>query len=179
MKKFLSIVVIAGLSLSLVACSLLPQKDSKFAPSKATTSSSSKSKTSSSEEKAPVITLYNVGETITFDSGLEFTITSAQLTDERNQYAESNPAKVINITYNFTNNSKEPYTLGTDMTLTQNSQSMETYPLDLTVDTVAPGASVEGAVQAFALTSDTKTTLVIVPNFGVTNEKALVEIPAQ
>lgn len=74
------------LVLGLVACVAGGSDDGSSAPAK--------------EEKEKV---YGVGDTWTVDDQWKFTIDSVELTDERNEFEESNPEQVIRIKYHYEN----------------------------------------------------------------------------
>ena len=91
------------------------------ASSGGSSSSSTTEQTSSSSSQ----NTYNVGDTITFEDEAQFTITGAEWTDERNQFDDTNPEKVLKVTYNVTNLSDDDYVLGSDLELYVNGQKME------------------------------------------------------
>ena len=66
----------------------------------------------SNEKKA-----YGIGDKITFEGKAEYTITNVEWTEERNQFEQSNPEKVLKVTYNVTNLSDKDAVVGMGMDL--------------------------------------------------------------
>lgn len=136
------------------------------------TSSSTTEQASSSSSQST----YNVGDTITFEDEAQFTITGAEWTDERNQFDDTNPEKVLKVTYNVTNLSDDDYVLGSDLELYVNGQKMEDYPNGGTFDTISTGRSYEGAVQYFGVNGSGDMEIEVSPAFSFTSDKAIVKL---
>ena len=60
---------------------------------------------------------YGIGDKITFEGKAEYTITNVEWTEERNQFEQSNPEKVLKVTYNVTNLSDKDAVVGMGMDL--------------------------------------------------------------
>ena len=89
----------------LAACSSgSDTESSKSASSSSTTEQTSKTSTKASKDKKTDSNqkkTYKVGDTITFKDKAEITITGAEWTDERNQFEDSNPEKVLTMSKIF------------------------------------------------------------------------------
>lgn len=144
MKKF----ALMGLSLlsifALAACSSDSTKSSE--PKKADETTTVSTETTATEK-----TTFKVGEKIVFEGIAEYTITNVEWTDERNEFEDSQPEKVLKVTYNVVNLTKEDYLLGSDLTLYVGSNKMEEYANTNTFDTISAGRSFEGATQHFGV----------------------------
>lgn len=98
-----------------------------------TAKSSSKAKDEKKEK------LYKVGDTVKVGDAT-YTLKSVALTDERNEFDDSNPANVVKIEYTVQNNGKEDIPVGMDVEVYDAEDTkMETYPNDNTMGAVAPG----------------------------------------
>lgn len=96
------------------------------------------SKSSSSKKKE--IKYYKVGDSVKVDK-VTYTLVSVEKTDERNEFAEDNPANVIKVVYHVKNESDQEVPLGTDLEAygPKNSKLKE-YPInDTTLDSLASG----------------------------------------
>ncbi|GGE30437.1 hypothetical protein [Streptococcus himalayensis] len=121
MKKSTSLLVLwsAGILLSLTACG------SKIESPKATSSEESTAQTSS---QANAQGKYGIGDKITFDGQAEYTITGVEWSEERNQFDQSHPEKVLKVSYNVTNLSDKDLLIGSDIDLYVGGKKMGTYP---------------------------------------------------
>ncbi|MGP6394911.1 hypothetical protein ACR9FV_05765 [Streptococcus dysgalactiae subsp. equisimilis] len=122
---------------------------------------------------------HKLGDKLTFKNGLEITITNAEFTDERNQFDDSNPEKVLKVTYNVTNNTKEDYLVSSEMELYVGSNKMNSYPIDTTVETLSPGRSYDNAVAAFGVNGSGKMELEVKPTLSFEKERFIVELDLQ
>ena len=170
----MKIVCLFGVSLLSVAI-LGACSTGSNASSGGSSSSSTTEQTSSSSRQIS----YNVGDTITFEDEAQFTITGAEWTDERNQFDDTNPEKVLKVTYNVTNLSDDDYVLGSDLELYVNGQKMEDYPNGGTFDTISAGRSYEGAVQYFGVNGSGDMEIEVSPAFSFTSDKAIVKLDIQ
>jgi len=173
-------IVLAALVVIGVLANMGGSDDSKETASKSTTTSEttttdSSSKASSEETEAT----YKVGDVITFDDEAEFTITGAEWTDERNEFDDTNPERVLKVTYNVKNLSNDDYVLGTDLELYVNGQKMDTYPNDSTFDSISKGRSYEGAVEYFGVNGSGDIEVEVEPSFSFTTEPAVVKLDIQ
>lgn len=140
------------------------------------TTSSSSTTTSNSVDKGKV---YKVGDVITFKNEAEITITGADWSDERNEFADTTPEKVLKVTYNVNNLSDDDYVLGDDLELYVNGQKMDTYPNGGTLDSISKGRSYEGAVQYFGVNGSGDIEVEVEPSFSFTSEPAVVKLDIQ
>lgn len=164
----------------LAACSSgTDTESSKSASSSSTTEQTSKTSTKASKDKKTDSNqkkTYKVGDTITFKDKAEITITGAEWTDERNQFEDSNPEKVLKVTYNVKNISDEDYSVGSDLELYVNGKKMESYANDNTLETISAGRSYEGATQHFGVTGSGNIEVEVKPSFSFDSDKAIVKL---
>ena len=156
------------LSISLLVACGNSQKNSEKASQEVQTE-----KSSTSEAKNENKSTYSIGDTITFDNYAEYTITNVEWTDERNEFDNTNPDKVLKVTYNVKNLSDKDMPIGIDINLFVGGNKMETYPNTNTMGSISPGRSMEGAVQHFGVKGDGKLELEIKP-FAAFNEKPAI-----
>lgn len=142
-------------------------------------SSSSSSTTEQTSSSSSTTATYKIGDTITFEDEAQFTITGAEWTDERNQFDDTNPEKVLKVTYNVTNLSNDDYFLGSDLELYVNGQKMETYPNGGTIDTISAGRGYEGAVQYFGVNGSGDMEIEVAPSLSFSSDKAIVKLDIQ
>ncbi|EKJ3561507.1 DUF4352 domain-containing protein [Enterococcus faecalis] len=102
---------------------------------------SSTSASSSKEEKSD--TFYKIGDTVKVGDA-EYTLNSVELTDERNQFEENQPAQVVKITYTVKNDGDSDIPVGMDIEVYgSDNKKSETYPNDNTMGSVAPGKEMD------------------------------------
>lgn len=154
----------------LVACGNF-QKTSDTAPQEAQTE-----KSSSSEAKKENKSTYSIGDTITFDKYAEYTITNVEWTDERNEFDNSNPDKVLKVTYNVKNLSDKDMPIGIDINLYVGGNKMESYANEHTMGSITPGRSMEGAVVHFGVKGEGNLELEIKPFSAFGEKPAIVPI---
>lgn len=170
MKKIFSLISTLTLaSLLLTGCS--SSEPTASSSSQETTEASSSSETSSSSEEK---TKFSIGETITFEGEASITITGVSYTDERNQFDNSNPLKVLVVTYNVENLSDKDYVIGSELSLYVNGKKMDSYPVATTLDTISAGRIFEGASQAFGITEEGEYELEVTPSLSFTAKPAIV-----
>ena len=86
-----------------------------------------------------------VGDTAEFDD-VKFTLKNVTTTDERNEFADSDPNAVIKIEYELENISDDDVPYGTEITVYDaEGNKMESYPLDNDMGSLAPGKKIQGA----------------------------------
>ncbi|HEL2535517.1 TPA: hypothetical protein TZ303_001443 [Streptococcus suis] len=175
MKKFVysSLLLLSVATLAACSSSSESTTSSSSATSESTTVESTT--TSSSAEK----TSYSVGETIVFDGQAEITVTGAEFTDERNEFADQPAERVLKITFNVNNISDKDYVIGDEFSLYVGSSKMETYPLDMTMDTISAGRSYENATIAFAVNGTGELELEVVPSFSFGEKAQIVKLDLQ
>lgn len=110
---------------------------------------------------------YTVGDTVTVGD-VTYTLNDVQLTDERNEFEDSNPEKVIKVTYHVKNNSDDDLPIGADLNAYgPDNKKLETYPLtDTTMDAVAPGKEAD-VTTGFGLNGSGKVELQFAPLVSV------------
>ncbi|HIB1952465.1 TPA: DUF4352 domain-containing protein [Enterococcus faecalis] len=102
---------------------------------------SSTSDSSSKEEKSD--TFYKIGDTVKVGDA-EYTLNSVELTDERNQFEENQPAQIVKITYTVKNDGDSDIPVGMDVEVYgSDNKKSETYPNDNTMGSVAPGKEMD------------------------------------
>lgn len=102
---------------------------------------SSTSASSSKKEKSD--TFYKIGDTVKVGDA-EYTLNSVELTDERNQFEENQPAQVVKITYTVKNDGDSDIPVGMDVEVYgSDNKKSETYPNDNTMGSVAPGKEMD------------------------------------
>lgn len=174
MKKKFTLFTVAALSLfALGACSTTtPTKK------EASQVSSSAAEANASTDAAKS-TDYKVGDTIVFDGHMEITIMGVEWTEERNQFADTQPERVLKVTYNIKNLSDEDYVVGNDMELYVAGNKMETYPNSSTFETISKGRNFEGAVQHFGVNGSGDMELEVEPSFAFDTEPAIIKLDIQ
>ncbi|MDC4248842.1 DUF4352 domain-containing protein [Enterococcus faecium] len=102
---------------------------------------SSTSASSSKEERSD--TFYKIGDTVKVGDA-EYTLNSVELTDERNQFEENQPAQVVKITYTVKNDGDSDIPVGTDVEVYgPDDKKSETYANENTMGSVAPGKQMD------------------------------------
>ena len=119
-------------------------------------------------------TATKIGDTITFDKEAEIVIKSAEYTDERNEFADSKPLHVLKVTYDVKNLTEQDYVVGNEVNLYVNGKKMETYPIDVTFETISAGRSFENAVQGFAITEEGNYELEVTPSISFTAKPVVI-----
>ena len=74
-------------------------------------------KKTSTEKSSEKKSTYAIGDKIVFDKQAEYTITNVEWSDERNDFDETNPDKVLKVTYNVKNLSDSDLAVGVDIDL--------------------------------------------------------------
>lgn len=85
-----------------------------------------------------------IGDTAEFDEA-KFTLKDVTTTDERNEFADTDPDNVIAIEYELENISDEDIPYGAELTVYDaEGNQMDSYPLDSDMGSLAPGKKVQG-----------------------------------
>ncbi|AWN20259.1 DUF4352 domain-containing protein [Streptococcus sobrinus] len=179
-KKLLSLIsimiaVISFIIVLVTQASYVATIDNALGKNDKPTSQSEKdssSISSSSESKKT----YKVGDKITFKGKVEYTITSVEWTDERNEIEDNQPKKVLKVTYDVKNLSDDDYVIGSDFELYANGTKMESYPNDNTFETISAGRSYSGATEHFAVNSDKDLELEIKPYLSFKGTPAIIPL---
>lgn len=109
-----------------------------------------KKDTAESTKESETAEFYNVGDSVKVGDAT-YTLTSVSLTDERNQFDETNPAYVIAVSYTMENNSDEDLPVGMDLSAYgPDDKKLESYPNDNTMGSVAAGKKMD-CVEHFGL----------------------------
>ena len=159
------------LSISLLVACGNSQKNSEKASQEVQTE-----KSSTSEAKNENKSTYSIGDTITFDNYAEYTITNVEWTDERNEFDNTNPDKVLKVTYNVKNLSDKDMPIGIDINLFVGGNKMESYANDHTMGSITPGRSMEGAVEHFGVKGEGDLELEIKPFAAFGEKPAIISI---
>lgn len=173
-QKFVTLSILALTSLSLTACGAT-SKEATVEPAASSNTTASSSTTKPAEEKK----VFAIGDKLTFDGEAAITVTAATYTDERNQFADSEPLHVLAVTYNVENLSDKDYVIGNEVTLYVNGKKMETYPISTTFETISAGRSFEGATQGFAITEEGDYELEVKPSLSFTSKPAVIKFTVQ
>lgn len=87
---------------------------------------------------------YGIGDTVEID-GVKFTLKNVSLTDERNEFADTNPPLVVKIEYEIENNTDDEIPVGADLQVYDGTNNqVESYPLDNTLGSLQPGKKMQG-----------------------------------
>ena len=97
----------------LVACGN-SEKSSKSSSNEVKTEQSS-TKETKTEESSEKKSTYSVGDKIVFEKFAEYTITNVEWSDERNEFDDTNPDKVLKVTYNVKNLSDKDMPVGIEI----------------------------------------------------------------
>lgn len=142
MKKLLLLITTIVLSIALVACDDGSTNTSSNDADE-TSENDTTNNTNDAEEEEETGSL-TVGDTAEFDE-MKFTLKSVTTTDERNEFADTEPTAVIKIEYELENYSDEDIPYGAEITVYDaEGNQMEAYPLDNSMGSLAPGKKVQG-----------------------------------
>lgn len=99
--------------------------------------------TSSSSEKKASDTFYKVGDTVKVGD-VTYTLNSVELTDERNEFEETQPAQVVKVTYTVKNDGDEDIPVGTDVEVYgSDDKKASSYANENTMGSVASGKQMD------------------------------------
>ena len=166
-KKLLTLGLSCLSILTLAACSGTSKEN-------ISTSKDDKTQTSSNKEDTNKKGKLAIGDKVTFDNVAEYTITNVEWTDERNQFDQTNPDKVLKVTYNVTNLSDKNLPVGWDMDLYVGGKKMESYANDNTLESISPSRSLDGAIKHFGVVGDGDLELEIKPAVDFKSKPAIV-----
>jgi len=134
LKKYLFILLAIGLAVGLAACD----------EGGTSSSSSGKEKESAEKKEKKEDKKYGLGETAEVGD-VKVTITKVSLTDERNEFEESEPNKVVKIEYEMENNRDEEIPVGADFQVYDSTgNQVDLYALDNTMGSLKPGKKLQG-----------------------------------
>ncbi|MDT2403116.1 DUF4352 domain-containing protein [Enterococcus avium] len=99
--------------------------------------------TAKSSKQKETASFYNVGDTVKVGDAT-YTLNSVELTDERNQFEEKEPAQVVKITYTVKNDGTENIPVGADVEVYgSDDKKAETYANENTMGSVASGKQMD------------------------------------
>lgn len=140
MKKWLMALMMGSSMVALAACGST-EEGAEESSGSATEDQAPAEETAPAEEAE---TTYGVGDTAEVD-GVKFTLKSITTTDERNEFAESDPAMVVKVEYELENATEEEIPVGGDLQAYDGTgNQVETYPLDSTMGSLQPGKKIQG-----------------------------------
>ena len=114
-----------------------------------------------------------LGSPIVFDKQAEITVKSATWTDERNGF-ESKPAKkVLLVTYDIKNLSDKDLPIGMELSLYVNGKKAESYPIQVTLNSLSPNRTLENATHAFAVNEEGSLELEVQPFMSTSGKKII------
>ncbi|MBJ8326491.1 hypothetical protein [Streptococcus pacificus] len=122
---------------------------------------------------------YQIGDAIIFDGEATITIKGTNFTDERNQFDESNPDRVLTITYDVENLSDDDYVIGSEISLYVDGKKMDTYPVNNTINTISAGRSYENATASFGVFGEGEMELEVEPSWSFTAKPQIVKLDVQ
>ena len=97
----------------------------------------------------------SIGETTEID-GVSFTLDNASYTEERNEFADVQAAKVIKVDMTVKNNSKEEIPVGGDIKVYVDGKQAKSYPIDnQLIDSLSPNREISGS-EGFAINGNPK-----------------------
>ena len=172
MKKKLIFSAALVLSLGLAACGeeAAPKEKDTTQPVQADAGTNKEQEA----EKSKALT---VGDFAEFEDA-KFTLKAVSTTEERNQFDETNPNKVIKIEYELENLSDAELSYGMDLSVYDGAgNKMELYPLDNSMGSVASGKKVQG-VQYFGIAEAGKIEIHYAPIVSF-DEAAVFEVEVQ
>lgn len=99
--------------------------------------------TAKSSEKKEKNTFYKIGDSVKVGD-VTYTLNSVELTDQRNEFEEKQPAQVVKITYTVKNDGKEDIPVGADVEVYgPDDKKAETYANENTMGSVASGKQMD------------------------------------
>ena len=121
--------------------------------------------------------LLTIGESHTIED-YTLTVNDAYYTDERNQFDETNPEKVIAIEYTLENNSDQDYPFGIDTQVYVDGKQADSYALGSDMGSVSSGRTVDGTT--YYGVNGEKVELEWEPTFSFSGDKGIWDItPAE
>lgn len=188
MKRVLSFLLVLGLCLGLAGCSSgdtkSPDNDTKNKSNEEKKDNSDEKKKNTKKEEAKV---YGIGETVTYSEDdqalINFVVNSVKVTDERNQFEESNPAQVVVINYTYENIADENDVYISSINfkvIDEGGNVCETYPAGANVYPQAtPAGAKSTGEEAYGLIQQSSKIKLIVEFKFLSDKKATFELPIQ
>ena len=135
MKKFYLFIVSVFVILVLVACGGGTEQSS---------SGTTDNQNDSEETAEETNTKLGIGDTAEV-GGIKFTLVNVTTTDERNEFADTNPPIVVKVEYEIENGTESEIPIGMDLEVYDGTGSkMKSYPLDNTMGSLQPGKKIQG-----------------------------------
>lgn len=108
----------------------------------------------SAEEKPKDLGTSKMGQQVNIEGNM-ITLTNARYTNERNEFADTKPAKVLLFDVEYQNATKEEQTIdaGSFEVYDSKGEKMEVYPVEYLTETIQPGKHVKGRA-AFGVTGN-------------------------
>lgn len=144
-------------------------------------------KTEKKEEKKEEEKIYGIGETVTYSEKdkdiLKFVVNSVKVTEERNQFNDSNPAQVIVINYTYENIADEDDVFISSVNfkvIDEGGNVCETYPAGINeYPQAAPIGAKSTGEEAYGLKQQSSKIKLIVEFDFLRDTKATFELPIQ
>ena len=141
MKRLLLLILTAILTFGLVACGDVEESSGDDSAESSNEENVTEEGEKAKEEESKSLT---VGDSAEVD-GVKFTLKNVTTTDERNEFADTDPAMVVKIEYEIENNSDQEIPVGGDLEVYDGTgNKMESYPLDNTMGSLQPGKKIQG-----------------------------------
>ena len=171
MKKIIKIILVLFVTLTLGACGSIEEKDTN--------------KPTKTEEKKEE-KIYTIGETVTYTKNskdlIHFTVDSVRNTDDRNEFADSQPEQVIIIHYSYENIANEDDIYFSSINfkvIDEGGNVCETYPASInTYPQTAPIGTKSEGEEAYGLKQQSSKIKLIV-ELDYSGTKATYELPIQ
>lgn len=140
-KRSLFIILGLFLMIGLVACG---ETSSGNTDKPKATDSSKEDNEEKVEEENKEEEKLGLGDTAEVDN-IKLTIKNVSLTEERNEFADKNPNKVVKIEYEVENNSDKDIPIGADLQVYDGTgNQVESYPLENTIGSLKSGKKIQG-----------------------------------
>lgn len=114
-----------------------------------------------------------LGSPIVFDKQAEITVKSATWTDERNGYENKPAKKVLLVTYDIKNLSDKDIPVGVELSLYVNGKKAESYPIQVTLNSLSPNRTLENVTHAFAVNEEGSLELEVQPFMSTSGKKII------
>ena len=175
MKKIIKIVLVLFVTLTLGACGSSEEKDTN-----------KHTKTEEKKEEKKEEKIYTISETVTYTKNskdlIHFTVDSVRNTDDRNEFADSQPEQVIIIHYSYENiaNEDDIYFSSINFKVIDVGGNVcETYPASInTYPQTAPIGTKSEGEEAYGLKQQSSKIKLIV-ELDYSGTKATYELPIQ
>jgi len=138
LKKIFLLLLAAIFAVGLVAC------DEESASSEEADQEGQEAEAAEDDATEKEEETLTIGDTAEVD-GIKFTLKGVSTTDERNEFEETNPSKVVKIEYEVENNSEEEIPVGGDLQVYDGTgNQVDSYALDNTMGSLQPGKKMQG-----------------------------------